>query len=225
VTVLLGPWSLAVSVTAFLLAGAVTVAGAIRMAALGDLLAQRTGWGQAIFGAVFFGATSSLSGIVVTAVAAASDEPALAYSNAVGGIAAQTLAIAVADSFYRRANLEHAAASLTNILFGCLLTVLLLLVVLAAYVPAGTVLGVAPVSVLMVGVYLGGLSLIRRNAKEPMWQAVHTRGTQTEDVDTADRDQRATPKVWLEFILVGAVVSSGGARSPSRPRGSPTPPG
>jgi hypothetical protein len=39
----------------------------------------------------------------------------------------------VADLIYRRGNLEHAAASLTNILFGCLLVALLTLVVLAAY--------------------------------------------------------------------------------------------
>jgi hypothetical protein len=46
----------------------------------------------------------------MTAVTAASDNPELAYSNAVGGIAAQTTAIAVADLVYWRANLEHAAA-------------------------------------------------------------------------------------------------------------------
>jgi len=39
-----------------------TVVGAIRMASLGDTLADRTGWGEALFDALFFGATTSLSG-------------------------------------------------------------------------------------------------------------------------------------------------------------------
>ena len=63
-------------------------ASAIRMASLGDTLADRIGRGEAICGAGFFGAARSLSGIVITAVAAAGDNPILAYSNAVGGIAA-----------------------------------------------------------------------------------------------------------------------------------------
>jgi cation:H+ antiporter len=43
----------------------------------------------------------------MAAVAAAADNPELASSNAVGGIAAQTTAIAVADMVYTRSNLEH----------------------------------------------------------------------------------------------------------------------
>ena len=39
----------------------------------------------------------------------------LAMSNAVGGIAVQTLFLAIADVAYRRANLEHAAASLHGV--------------------------------------------------------------------------------------------------------------
>ncbi|MGH4011569.1 MAG: sodium:calcium antiporter [Pseudonocardiaceae bacterium] len=194
----------------FVVAAAATVVGAIRMASLGDTLADRTGWGEAIFGALFFGATTSLSGIVITAVSAAADHPTLAYSNAVGGIAAQTVAIAAADLFYRRANLEHAAASLSNILFGCLLIALLTLVVLAAYVPPVTVAAIHPMSVVLVAGYVGGLMLIRRTSNRPMWEAVRTRATRQDPPAEEDADGRATRSVWLEFVLVGGVVSVGG---------------
>ena len=70
----------------------------IRLVGLGDTLADRTGWGEALFGAVFFGLVTSLSGIVMTAATAAANLPQLAYSNAVGGIAVQTLAIVAADA-------------------------------------------------------------------------------------------------------------------------------
>ncbi|GEL18181.1 hypothetical protein [Pseudonocardia asaccharolytica] len=68
-------------------------------------------------------------------------QPRPAYSNAVGGIAAQTGAIAVADLFHRRGILEHAAASLSNILFGWLLMALLVLV---GYLPEATVAAIRP---------------------------------------------------------------------------------
>ena len=211
IEVLLGPWPITLSVGVFVAAAAATVVGAIRMAGLGDTLADRTGWGEAIFGAVFFGAASSLSGIVITAVAAADSNPTLAYSNAVGGIAAQTLAIAVADLFYRRGNLEHAAASLSNILFGCLLIAMLTLVVLAAYLPPVTVAAIHPMSILLVAVYVGGLLLIQRNGSRPMWKAVKTRGTLLDQPAEEDDDGRSTRAVWIEFVVIGAAVSTGGA--------------
>lgn len=91
----------------------------------------------------------------MTTVTAAGNHPELAYSNAVGGIAAQTLAVAVADLAYRRVNLEHAAASLENVLFGSLLIGLLGIVLMAVYGPEVTVLGVHPASLVLVGFYWG----------------------------------------------------------------------
>jgi len=208
----------------------VTVVGSVRLATLGDVLADRTGWGEALFGAVFFGLMTSLSGIVMTAAAALDSRPELAYSNAVGGIVAQTLAIAVADAFYRPANLEHAAASLANVLFGCLLIVLLATALLASFMPSGTVLGVHPVSVAMGLLYVGGVRIVQQQAKEPMWEAVQTPETvvdepatgasPAEDPDPGPTDPSgpeapgevsgSTRSLWLQFLLVGGVVAAGG---------------
>jgi cation:H+ antiporter len=66
-------------------------------------------------GGVLLGATTSLSGTVTSVATAAQGHSEFAVSNAVGGIAAQTAFLAIADILYRRANLEHAAASLTNL--------------------------------------------------------------------------------------------------------------
>lgn len=209
--------------------------GSVRLATLGDVLADRTGWGEALFGAVFFGLMTSLSGIVMTASAALDARPELAYSNAVGGIVAQTLAIAVADAFYRRANLEHAAASLSNILFGCLLIVLLATALLGSFMPEGTVLGVHPVSVAMGLLYVGGLRLVQQQAKEPMWEAVETSETVIDQPDPGSASQGSGPaddpdpdptdptepgapgeatgstrSLWAQFLLVGGVVAAGG---------------
>ena len=68
----------------------------------------------------FLGSSTSLSGIVTTINAASQSYVELAISNAVGGIAAQTAFLAIANIFYRKANLEHAAASIANIIQGTL---------------------------------------------------------------------------------------------------------
>ncbi|MCP3012173.1 cation transporter [Nocardiopsis dassonvillei] len=207
------PWPLGWSVAVFVLVAVVTVVASVRMTSLGDVLADRTGWGEAVFGAVFFGLATSLSGIVMTAVSAVGDQPGLAYSNAVGGIAAQTLALAVADFFYRRANLEHAAASSANLLFCCLLIGLLSVVVLTALGPDVTLLGVHPASVGMIAFYAGGLWLIRQENEQPMWQAVRTRETVVDvpdDDGTDEEDGTGTGVLWVRFLVVGAVVAVGG---------------
>jgi cation:H+ antiporter len=198
------------AVVAFALTAAVTVWGSIRLAGLGDRLADRTGWGEALFGAVFFGLVTSLSGIVMTATAALGGQPQLAYSNAVGGIAAQTLAIAVADLVYRRVNLEHAAASLQNLAFGCLLISMLSLALLSSSSPDVTLLGLHPVSFVMVGVYLGGLRLVRQGAEDPMWKPVETSETVVDEPDTDDDPPTSTRRLWTRFLLIAAAVAAGG---------------
>lgn len=205
------PWPLPWAIGVFVLAAAVTVAGSILLAGLGDALADRTGWGEALFGVAFFGVVTGLSGIVMTVVAAGSGEAGLAYSNAVGGIAAQTTAVAVADAFHRRANLEHAAASLSNLLSGCLLVALLALALLASYTPDVTVAGADPMSAVIVAAYLGGLVLIRRAGVQPMWQAIATAETRP-DVPHADSplDRRPLARLWIQFAGVGAAVAAGG---------------
>ncbi|WP_338894933.1 cation transporter [Streptomyces sp. TG1A-60] len=204
-------WPLSWSIVVFLVATAVTVVCSVRLAGLGDTLADRTGWGEALFGAVLFGLVTSLSGIVMTAVSAAADQPRLAYSNAVGGIAAQTVAIVVADAFLRKVNLEHAAASLSNMLFGCLLVGLLGIALMATFSPPVTFVGLHPASVVMVAFYVGGIRLIRSRA-EPMWRAVPTRDTLPDvpDEDTEGLGAHSTSRLWGQFAAVAGLVVIGG---------------
>ncbi|MFG3310162.1 sodium:calcium antiporter [Streptomyces wuyuanensis] len=203
-------WSVGWSVAGFVLAGVVTVVCGVRLTAVGDTLADRTGWGEALFGAVFFGLATSLSGIVMTAVSAADGHPQLAYGNAVGGIAAQTLAVAVADVAYREANLEHAAASSRNLLFGCLLVALLGIALMASLGPEATVLGVHPASAVLIAFYLAAVRLIR-STRRPLWRAVRTEETVTDLPDhSGSFSRRRTAGLWAEFMVVAVIVMLGG---------------
>lgn len=210
VELLSGQWPLGWSVAGVVLAGALTVVCSVRLAGLGDVLADRTGWGEALFGAVLFGLITSLSGIVMTAVSAADAQPELAYGNAVGGIAAQTLAVVAADAFHRRANLEHASASMQNLLFGCLLTGLLGLALMASFSPDVTVAGIHPASGVLVLFYVGGLRLIHTSS-DPMWRAVRTRETVTDvPQERGKHTERANSRLWSEFLGIAGVVVIGG---------------
>jgi cation:H+ antiporter len=118
---------------------------------------------------VLLGVSTSLSGTVTSITAAAEGQASLAISNGVGGIAVQTVFLAVADIFYRRVNLEHAAASPTNLLQVSILIVMLTLPLGAALTPEAAVWAVHPVTPLLVAVYIAGLRLTNDARERPMW--------------------------------------------------------
>lgn len=187
----------------------VTFAG-VRVTKKGAELADRTGLGQAIIGAVFIGAATSLPGSIASVLAAWLDHPSLAVSNCLGGIAAQTAFLAIADLAYRKANLEHAAAAPENLTQGALLLVLLGVVLLAVNGPNVTILGVNPLSLGLVAAYLFGLRLISQTQKFPMWFPRTTEETREEKDDHYARSEGSLARVWGSFGLwVVVLVVSG----------------
>ena len=203
------PWPLGLALGAFAAAAGLTVFGGVKLATLGDRLADRTGLGEAMFGAVLFGAVTSLSGIVMTATAAVHGHGGIAYSNAVGGIAAQTAALGVADMFYRRANLEHAAASLPNIMFGMLLVGVLAMAIATSFAPEVSIAGVHPGSAVMVAAYVYGLSLVAKVREKPGWKPQKTAETREDEPDD-DASTKSTKRMAIEFAVFGAMVSAAG---------------
>lgn len=206
-----GTWSLPWSIAVFVTAALVTIIGGVRLTKLGDVLADRSRLGEAFFGGIFFGGVISISGIVMTVTASLDGYPRMAYSNAVGGIAAQTAALGLADIAYRKANLEHASASLSNMLFAAVLVALLTLVVLATFVPKVTLFAIHPVSLLLVGAYLIGVRTVRRAQSEPLWIPKTTRETVEDKPPEQDpASGRTDASVWAEFAGLGLMVSLAG---------------
>ena len=203
-------WPLSLSIGVFLAAGAFTVAAGIRLTRGGDVLADRTRLGEALFGAVFFGAIISLSGIAMTAGAAASGYAKLGYSNAIGGIAAQTAALGVADIAYRKANLEHAAASLPNMLFSVFLVMLLVISQLTGQTPDVTLLGIHPGSLVLLTAYVVGVRAVRKAQDEPLWLPKRTRETVPDEPNDEEQKERSTWSLFLEFVGLGIAVAVAG---------------
>ena len=174
-----------------------------RMAGLADTLAARTGFGEALVGSMQLGAGTSIAGIVTSASTAASGAPDLAVSNAMGGIAAQTMFLAVADVAYRKVNLEHAAASPVNLGQSTVLIVLMILPIMAWVLPPFAILGVNPLTPVLVMVYLVGLHNAHRIKQRPMWLPRKTDATRDEDDDECN-DRRP---LALLFAIFGSMVA------------------
>ena len=191
-----------------LIAAVIAVVGT-RLTHIADDLADRTGLGEAVAGAVLLGAATSLSGIVVSVTAALKGQPELAMSNALGGIAVQTVFLAIADVVYQRANLEHAAASTANLAQSALLICLLSLLLVVPYVPEYTLLGVHPATILLFAGYAFGLRVVNDTQQLRMWAPRKTGETREE---TPEDDALAKPllPLWLGFVVLAALLGLSG---------------
>jgi cation:H+ antiporter len=207
--VLTGTWSLPIAVTAFSLAALVIGLAGTRLARVVDRLADRTGLGEAVAGAVLLGAATSLAGLMVSVVAAASNEPSVAISNSIGGIAVQTAFIVALDVTHRGANLERAAASLTNVFNSLLMITLLGVVVLGVAMPPATMFGIHPATVMLIGIYGYGLRMSQKISSEPMWHPEQTSDTRMDEPEEPEEDE-SLAGLWTRFVVLAAITAASG---------------
>ena len=206
----------------FLLAAAAIGITGTRMVAIADRIADRTGIGETIAGGILLGMSTSLSGVVSAVTAAAEGQPSLAFATSIGGIPAQTAFLVIADFAYRRVNLEHAAADANNMLQAAVLVVLLSLPLAAFLLPSGTVLGVHPVSVLLVAIYIFATRAAFSMKNRPMWRPEETSDTRHDEPDHASQRAALAPLLAQSAVLVailavcGYTVAASGAALSSR---------
>jgi cation:H+ antiporter len=207
----LAAYGLGVVIAVFAGAAAVIGVVGVRLSHVADALADRTGMGEILAGALFVGAATSLPGAITSVATAAQGAPQLAIGNALGGLTAQTSFIAIADIFYRRANLEHAAATVAGLTQGVLLVVLLAIPLLAANQPQVTIWGVHPASVAILGAYAAGLRLLTNIQDEPMWSPVQTDETR-EAVSEPDAgpDAASDRSLWIQLGVLAALIAVAG---------------
>lgn len=202
-------WPLEVSLAAIAFAAvAITFAG-LRLVSVADEVADRSGLGEALIGATFLGATTSLADITAVTSAALDGHASMAVSAAVGGIAVQTAFLAVADMCLRRVNLEHAAASLPNLISASALIVILGLVLLAPQVPDVSLWHIHPITMLLFASYLMGMRLVQSGQDEPMWRPYSTSSTATDEPEP-DAPKHSWTRLILSFLCAGGTVAFGG---------------
>jgi len=200
--------SLTSSVIVFGLAALVIVIAGSRLARQADVLADRTGLGEALFGILLLAGVTSLPDFAATLSAAVDARPDLAMSNVMGSMAVNLAFLGVADIVYRKANLEHAAASPANLMLAGLLIVLLTLPLLAVFTPTLTHWRIHPITPVIVAAYLFGIHLVHRAEAKPMWFPRLTRQTVQDEPQKAHLGRLAT--VWLEFAGMAFVTGVAG---------------
>lgn len=201
--------SLSGAVVVLLVGAVVLITAGVKFTKVVDELADRTRLGEAMAGAVLLGAATSMPGIITTVVGASNGEAGFAVSNAVGGIAAQTTFLVLADFIYRKVNLEHAAASLPNIIQTMVLLSLIGITLSATAGPELTLAWIHPASLVLVVVYGYGLLLARRARNRPMWDPKDTAETVTDDAEP-DAVEAPLSTLWLQFAGLAVVVGGVG---------------
>lgn len=195
----------------------IIAAAGVQIVTLGDQLADRTGLGEALVGALLLGATTSLSGSVLSVAAALDGNTAIAISNCLGGIAAQSAFLGIADIVYRRANLEHAAASQANLSQGTLLAALLALPLMAYALPPWTIWHISPVTIVLLIGYGAGLQLVKDAHEAPMWFPRRTEETRL-DVPAPENEALNLTSLIARFAVYAvALAGAGYALSQSAP--------
>lgn len=201
--------TLFIDIGLFIVAGLIIGIVGVRLTKVADRLADRTGLGEAVVGALFLGGTTSLPGIVASVTAAATGYPELAISNALGGIAAQTTFLAIADIVYPKANLEHAAASAANLSQGALLISLLAIPLLASSAPAFSIWHIHPLSLVLIIAYIFGLRLVANARQTPMWKPTQTAETSVDQPEAQAKEISLT-RQWLKLLLFGLMIAAAG---------------
>ncbi|MFP4207451.1 MAG: sodium:calcium antiporter [Wenzhouxiangella sp.] len=200
--------SLLAAITGFVCATVVIVAAGSRLARTADELADRTGVGEALFGVLLLAGVTSLPDLAATLSAAVDTRPELAMSNVMGSMAANLMFLGIADIIYRKANLEHAAASSAILMQAALLVVLLTLPLLALMVPTVSMWGIHPVTPIIIIGYLAGLGLIRSSHDHPMWLPRRTRQTVSDEPEP--HRHGSLTAAWIQFVVLAALTASAG---------------
>lgn len=198
-------WTFLQGLLAFSLCALVIAVAGTRITRIVDQLADRTGIGEAAAG----GGTTSIGGSVLSVTAASNGNAELAVSNALGGIAVQTLFLAVADMAYRRANLEHAAASVPNMIQNALLITLLALIMTAPLLPEVTWWNIHPVTLLLFITYVYGIRLSQKAYNAPMWAPTQTQETLEDQPGDTSR-MPSMMHLWTEFALLFVILGTAG---------------
>jgi cation:H+ antiporter len=143
----------------------------IRLSDATDALDARLGLGSALGGLVLLAIATNLPEIAITVTAAASGETSLAVGNLLGGIAVQTIVLAVLDVRSRERPITHMVGSLIVVLEASIVVAVLIAAIMTTQLPADTELaGVSPGTVLIVLLWAGGVVLIGRARRGLRWQ-------------------------------------------------------
>jgi cation:H+ antiporter len=210
--------SSALLVLGFVASGAaIWVAGTL-LSDTTDALDARLGLGSALGGLLLLAIATNLPEIAITVTAAARGNLGLAVGNLVGGIAIQTLVLAVLDARSGDLPLTYQVGSLTVVLEASIVLGTLAAAIMATQLPGSIAIGpVSPGSGAVLAIWLGGLAVVNAARSGLPWR-VEAPGAEP-GRSAASRAQgesrlpfktRSTTFVVGTFALAAAVTLAAG---------------
>jgi cation:H+ antiporter len=203
-------------------AAAVWIAG-IWLSRMTDVLSVRFHLGEAFAGSILLAVTTNLPEVAITVSAALERHIGIATGNILGGIAIQTVALAVIDAvgLGRRAALTYLAASLQLVLEGAIVVAVLLATIMGTQASSHVYFGrLEPAALVITLVWLAGLWLVKRANRGLPWheagqRAPHgqeiPRGTRTtKRSDDAARRGIGTARAATIFTVAAVVTLAAG---------------
>jgi cation:H+ antiporter len=166
--------------------------------------------GEALTGTFLLGLITALPGLAASVTAALQGHAALALGNAIGGIGFQTTILAFADIAHREANLEHAAASVENMIQTVMLIALLTLVLVGLNGPEMTVGHVHPATLLLIVAAAVAFLLVRQVREQPMWRPRRTEETVYDLPGEDARDKRGFGLLVFGIVATAALTLASG---------------
>jgi len=159
-----------------LIAGFIAAAAAVWVAGVSlsnavDVLSHRLGFGEALGGTVLLAIATNLPEIAIVVTAALAHNFDIATGNILGGIAIQTVVLAILDAFgLRDVPLSYRAASLQLVIEGAVVVAMLAVVVDGTRLsPDAIYYRLTAPAVLLLVIWLAGLWLIQRAQKGLPW--------------------------------------------------------
>jgi cation:H+ antiporter len=202
--------SLPVLAALFAVAAGVVWWAGVRLSNATDALDRRFGWGQALGGLVLLAVATNLPEIAIVVSASLGGNVGIATGNLLGGIAVQTLVLALLDiaGGGTRVPLTSRTRTLVPVIEATIVIGALTMLLLGSQLDPVAPVRVEPVAVLIVIAWLVGLQLVRRANAGLLWKL--------DDPARAPEPQRSTDDggstgraAWV-FAGAAALTLAGG---------------
>lgn len=158
----------------FAVGAAATWVAGVYLSKTTDALDDRLHLGEALGGMILLAVAGSLPEAAITVSAVLQHHIDIAAGNLAGGIAMQTMVLAICDAVVsRKQPLSYLVGSLIPVLEAGLVVCVVALVLMGTLLPSSVNLaGMSPASIAIVVVWVGGVWVLNRVRKSPMWQIV-----------------------------------------------------
>jgi cation:H+ antiporter len=190
----------------FIAAAVATWIAGISLASATDVIDDAYGPGEALGGMILLSIVGSLPEAAITISAAVSKDLGIAAGNLIGGVAIQTLVLAIADRFVRRDRpLTSLASSLVPALEGMLVTAVVGTTIISGLHPESAALGSVGVgSIAIVVIWFIGMKVLAGVKDRPDLVLANT-GVPTAQPEPAEKPTKHATRHALGVFGVGAL--------------------